>query len=99
MGRMTIELTCRRIHGGAVLSIEGDMEGDPHALTRLFEGGMFDLSDVDPRLQGRAFMPENTLGATRCTLKGSGPAIVEGRTLEAGDRVRITVGGPIVWNR
>jgi hypothetical protein len=99
MGRMTIELTCRRIHGGAVLSIEGEMEGDPHALTRLFEGGVFDLSDIDPRIQWRASITENTLGATRCALRGIGPATIEGRALEAGDRVRIATDGPIAWSR
>jgi hypothetical protein len=92
---MTLELTCRRVSGRAVLSIEGWMEGDPHELSRLFEGDMLDLSNLDPRLKGSAVIPGVTLGATRCALKGSGAVEVEGRALEEGDRVRITTGGPI----
>jgi hypothetical protein len=100
---MKIELTCRRIPGGAVITIEGQIEGDPHDLSLLreaSESSQFNLSEVDSRLEGKAILTgEYASLATRSALKVSGPATVEGRALEAGDRVRITVGGDITWNR
>src|SRR5436305_14101529 len=85
---ITIELTCRRPPGKATLSIEGWIEGDQGELVRLFNERMLDLSEIDPRLQGNAFIPRITLGMTHCALKGSGAASVEGRALGEDDRVR-----------
>jgi len=97
--RIRLELRCRRTPGKATLSIDGWIEGDPAELSRLFNGSMLDLSEIDPRIHGNAVIPRITLGSTHCDLVGSGAASVEGRELGEGDRVRITTGGPIVWNR
>jgi hypothetical protein len=95
---MTIELSCHQESGRAVVYIDGWMEGDPGEISRLF-GGMIELPDLDARLQGSVLIPRAASGATRCELRGSGSITVEGRALDAGDRVLIRTGGEILWNR
>lgn len=95
---LTFELTCRRKAGRATRSTEGWIEGDPREISRLFDSGMLELSVLDHRLEGNAFISGDSSGP-RCVLKGSGPITVEGRELDVGDRVRITRGGKILWYR
>jgi len=92
---MQIELT--GLQAGTLKRIEGWIEGEPAELLTLFLGGPnLDLAALDSRLEGRAVIMG--AGASRSILKGSGRISAEGRTMEVGDRVRITIGGQIAWS-
>jgi hypothetical protein len=83
-----------------VSSIQGWIEGDPATIRDIVLGsGTINLADLDSRLEGAALIPSYRSGTTRFELRGNGPAMVEGRPLEVGERVRVTTGGEILWNR
>jgi hypothetical protein len=92
---MTIELTCSQ--EGVTVSVEGWVESDAVTIRNLPFGPVFDLSTLDPRLQGQACIANPN--ATYCALYGTGggPTSVDGRPLNPGDRVLIRKGGVIVW--
>ena len=97
---MVIELACTRSPRQVISYINGWIEGgDPSEIRRLYvDHPMIKLSDLDPRLEGTASI-RFAHGARRHSLRGSGPIAVEGRELRAGDRVRITTGGEVLWSR
>jgi hypothetical protein len=95
---LTIELNHFRTPGRVISTIGGWLEGNPRDMVHMIAGGQIDLSTLDPRLAGRAFLTRVSTNASRFTLKVSPPVIIDGRALEVGSQVRIEVGGRIIWN-
>ena len=97
---ITIELTHYRTPGRVITSLQGWIEGSSKDMASVFLGGTrVELSDLDPRLEGKIAIPRFTPRMTRSKLIVNGPVRVEGRPLNLGERVRVTTGGgEIKWN-